>query len=571
MYLGPEPQPELVRRDLLAMNLSSRRSDAILALTGFGGLVLFAALYHRAYPQASVRLSLSRTEALERARAVAESLGAPVRELKEAAQFVGNTTGLLFLQRTLGLEEASRWAAEEVPIWSWNARWFEPQQKEEWRVGLGVDGKLVLLEHLLEDAAPGESLSLDSARVLAEDFVRGLGWNLGDFDLVESSSQKRERRTDHRFTWEKRGSTIAWQSDGDTSGTGAVRLAVSVLGGAVGSYRHFLKVPEDFERKLESEASVGAVLALASLGLTFLLVLGALALCVVRSRAGLVRWREALVLAGATAAVTVIGALISVPSFKYGYPTQIPWGAYLGIGIASVAFTALLYAAEVTFTTGAGESLARELFPQSLRGFAAMAKGKLTDPETAAVVLRGYALGFALLGYLTLFYVVAQRWLGAWFPAEGPYSEIFNRYLPFLAPLTVGVIAGISEEITYRLFGITLTKRYLKSTALSLLVPAAIWAFAHSNYPVFPVYVRGIELTVAGVIFGIALLRWGVVACIAAHFVINAVLTGAPLLTSGHGGYLVSGLLVMGAALIPAAVGLATSGGLLSRGSTGHL
>ncbi len=541
------------------MNPFGRRADAILALTGFAGLVLFAALYHRAYPHASVKLSLSRTEALDRARVLAESLGAPVGELEEAAQFGGNTTELLFLQRTLGLSEASRWAAEEVPIWSWNARWFKPQEKEEWRVGLGVDGKLVLLEHLLEDAAPGDSLSPDSARFLAEEFVRNLGWNLEAFDLVESSSQERERRTDHRFTWEKRGSTIAWQSDQETAGTGAVRLAVSVLGSAVGSYRHFLKVPEDFERRLQSEASVGTVIALASLGLTFVLVLGALALCVVRSRAGLVRWPTALILAGVVAVMTVIDSLISVPSFEYSYPTEIPWGAYLGIGIAGVAFAALLYAAEVSFTTGAGESLARELFPQSLRGFAAMAKGKLSDPEVGAAVLRGYALGFGLLGYLTLFYFAAQRWLGAWFPAEGPYSEIFKQYLPFLAPLTVGLVAGISEEITYRLFGISLTKRYLKSTGLALLLPAVIWAFAHSNYPVFPVYVRGIELTVAGVIFGVALLRWGVVACIVAHFVINAVLTGVPLLSSGHGGYLLSGLLVMGAALIPAVVGVATA------------
>ncbi len=99
----------------------------------------------------------------------------------------------------------------------------------------------------------------------------------------------------------------------------------------------------------------------------------------------------------------------------------------------------------------------------------------------------------------------------------------------------------------------------MKSTALALLVPAAIWAFARFDYAVFPVYIRGIELTVAGAILGIALLRWGVVACIAADFVINAVLTGVPLLTSGHSGYVVSGLLVMGAALVPAVAGLVTA------------
>ncbi len=222
---------------------------------------------------------------------------------------------------------------------------------------------------------------------------------------------------------------------------------MTVLGGAVGSYRHFLKVPEDFERELQSEARVGMLIAGISVGLTFFLVLAALALCVVRTRAGLVRWRGALTLAAVVAAVAVINVLISIPSFKFSYPTEIPWGAYLGI-MAIVVLFALLYAVGVMFTAGAGESLARELFPRSLQGFAAMVQGKLFDPETAAAVLRGYALGFALLGYLTLFDWGAQRWLGAWFPAEGPYSEIFNRYLPFLAPLTVGTIAGISDEIT---------------------------------------------------------------------------------------------------------------------------
>ena len=36
------------------------------------------------------------------------------------------------------------------------------------------------------------------------------------------------------------------------------------------------------------------------------------------------------------------------------------------------------------------------------------------------------------------------------------------------------------------------------------LIPAAIWAFGHSNYPVFPVYVRGIELTIGGLLFGVS-------------------------------------------------------------------
>jgi hypothetical protein len=69
---------------------------------------------------------------------------------------------------------------------------------------------------------------------------------------------------------------------------------------------------------------------------------------------------------------------------------------------------------------------------------------------------------------------------------------------------------------------------------------------------VFPVYLRGIELTIGGVLFGLVFLRWGLLACIVAHFVIDAVQIGMPLLTSGNGTYIVSGLIVMGIALLPA-------------------
>ena len=156
-----------------------------------------------------------------------------------------------------------------------------------------------------------------------------------------------------------------------------------------------------------------------------------------------------------------------------------------------------------SFATTAGESLAREAAPRDLSGFVDAVMGRLDAGERARASWRGNATGFAILGYLTAFYVVAQRYAGAWFPAEGPQSEIFNMSLPFLAPLTISVVAAATEETTYRLLGISLVKRYAGSMALALLLPAVVWAFGHSNYPVFPVYLRGIELTIGGVLFGL--------------------------------------------------------------------
>jgi hypothetical protein len=119
----------------------------------------------------------------------------------------------------------------------------------------------------------------------------------------------------------------------------------------------------------------------------------------------------------------------------------------------------------------------------------------------------------------------------------------------------IGLVAAITEETTYRLFGISLVKRYTRSTLLALLIPAMIWAFGHSSYEVFPVYLRGIELTIGGVLFGLAFLRWGLIACIVAHFVIDAVQLGMPLLGSGNATYVISGVIVMGIALLPALLG----------------
>lgn len=538
------------------MSQRVRASDLFLALAGAAGLVAFVLLYRTATPQAAVRLEIARPDALTRAGEFLQARGASVAEWKGAAVFAGDTESLVFLQRTLGLSEASRWAREEVPVWRWSHRWFRPEVKEEWRVGVGVDGRITAFQHLLEEAAPGAHLEEADARTLAETFLQQQGWDLNTLERIEASSERLDNRTDHRFSWEKQGSTIPWREDDPEAGMGSVRITVDVQGDAIGGYRHFLRVPEQFSRGLQRSLSVGTVLAFGSLGLTFILVLIALGITIARHRLDDVRWKPAFAVAVAIALLVIVAAATSWPGAKFRYPTEFPWAAYGGLLVFGVLFAATIYGLWTLFTAGAGESLGRNTFPETLTGWLDAARGKLLTPAMTAASLRGYALGFLVLGYLTVFYVIARQYFGAWLPAEGPQSEIFNNYLPFLAPLTVSVVAATTEELTYRLFGISLVKRYLKSTVLALLIPAAIWAFAHSNYPVFPVYIRGIELTIGGIIFGLGFLHLGLLACIVAHFAIDAILIGMPLLTSGNPAYVVSGVIVMGLALIPAVLGL---------------
>ena len=53
---------------------------------------------------------------------------------------------------------------------------------------------------------------------------------------------------------------------------------------------------------------------------------------------------------------------------------------------------------------------------------------------------------------------------------------------------------------------------------LAVVLSAATWGFLHSSYPQMPGYVRGIELTVVGIVWGTLLLRYGIVATLTAHY-----------------------------------------------------
>jgi hypothetical protein len=70
------------------------------------------------------------------------------------------------------------------------------------------------------------------------------------------------------------------------------------------------------------------------------------------------------------------------------------------------------------------------------------------------------------------------------------------------------------------------------------------------------VYVRGIELTIAGVVFGWVFIRYGLVAMLVAHYAIDAILLAMPLLRASGGSYLGYGVAALVCAALPLAVPL---------------
>jgi membrane protease YdiL (CAAX protease family) len=334
---------------------------------------------------------------------------------------------------------------------------------------------------------------------------------------------------------------------------------VRVQGDEIGLYEHDYKVPEGFEREVKSTTSRGLLLTLIAFGLMVVLGVAAIVVAVRSARFESLRWRLGFVSGGLVFAAYLVMIFNSWPQVKAQYATQIPYAVYIGLAIAVQAIVALLFGLLVLVCTAAGDVEARRFRPAMVAGL-----GSLGGRRFLATTVHGYGFAFLFLGYVTLFYLFGRRYLGVWMPAEGPYSEVFSTSIPFLAPLAISIVAAVSEEATFRLFAVPYLARRLggggAALVLGLVLPAAVWAFAHSTYQVYPVWVRGIELTIAGTAFGILVLKAGILAAVIAHYVIDAVFISTPLITSGDPGYATAGILVVALAAAPAVFALAMRG-----------
>jgi len=85
----------------------------------------------------------------------------------------------------------------------------------------------------------------------------------------------------------------------------------------------------------------------------------------------------------------------------------------------------------------------------------------------------------------------------------------------------MGITASLSEEVVFRFFAIGWLRKYFKSTILAIGLSALIWGFGHTQYMVFPIWFRGVEVTILGIFLGFIFIRYGLVPLIVAHYLFD--------------------------------------------------
>jgi len=532
----------------MPFSLPFRRSDLIITLLGLIGAVLFFSLYDQAFPAAALDLKLSRAEIEQRANQILGAYAYDPAGYKFALNFSEDGMSSIYIQRTLGVAETNqRIQRESLPIWYWQARWFRPEQQEEFHLQLSPLGQVVGFWHTIPEDAPGENLTQEQARQRAEAYLtHGMGLKLDEWEPVSASSEARPNRTDHTFIWKLRAFRL---------GESEHRISVSLHGDRVDGYNDWIKIPEEFTRDYQAKRNRASLLDSLStlLGVSGFSLAAFVAVLVSywrRRRIGRAAWIAVLLVC----VVAVPAGLNALPLYKASYSTT---ESYTQFWFEILLYGALGGAALLLFILilwEGGDRLARLAWPRQDKILPL--EGSRWANFTASA-WRGLMLAGTLGGYVVGFYWLVTRFLGAWTPMDVDYSNIYATPLPALFAIASGILPGIEEEAMFRLTGISLIKSITRRTWLALFIPGLLFAFAHASYVTEPYYLRGIELLIPAVLLeGLFFLRYGLVTTVIAHVTYNVTLGMLPMLRSGEPYFVFNGLLVALVLLAPLLLGL---------------
>lgn len=508
--------------------------------------VAFARLnFSRAFPQASIDLRYSKDQITGMARQFLAARNLTPDGFRNVTIFDSDETARTYLERELGLEEANKLMAGAVSVWRWRARWFKPPEKEERIVWLSPDGKLKGFRQLIPEAASGSRLEQAEALAVAQRFLSEV--TPEPHRLIEQQRLERPNRYDYSFTWEKVGFKVK---------DATYRRSVLVQGDRVGQYEEGLHVPEQWERDYAALRSRNDLFATIANSLYVPLVLAAAAVLIGAVRRRALQWRAVVLVSACVSLLMVLNQWNSISFTIDRMPTSASFPEMISLGVLQGLGAGVLVFFYVAIAAAAGEPLYRELNPGKLSLRAAFSAEGVQTKEFFLATVTGYGLAAFHIGFVVAFYIVAQRF-GAWSPQDVQYSDLLSTWAPWLYPLTISALAATSEEFWFRLFGVSLLQRYVKVQWLAVVVPAFVWGFLHSNYPQQPAWIRGVEVGLIGVVAGVIMLRFGILATLVWHYTVDAVLIGLFLFSAPSLYFRVSGYIVCGVVLFPLAASLA--------------
>ncbi len=499
------------------------KSKIILGVLFLFALIsLFLYIFYRqyAFPEHSIQFSINEHEAQAKAEILASQLEFGIPNYRKVTLFEIDDTAKSYLERELGPKETGELARSQVNLWYFTTRLFQTQQQEELYVSYAPDGRLVYFSHELDENLKGAALSKEQARQVARRFLSSncslcQRTNFPDgWDEVQYSGTSRKNRLDHSFVFERQNYALKEARQ---------RVSVELAGDKVIGFNEYLKVPRQWISEFRKEKSYNDVAQLvAELISTFCITLPLIVIFFKKFKGRKLLFRVPYIAAIVLSAISLSEIVNSFFQYYFNYPTTQSPVTILVLIVFGLALTWMFTFITNQATLAVAEGLFREVFPKE-KHIMFTVKNMLQLPSVTKGIFVGACVGIIFFLYELLYYFLGRQ-IGFWVPAEINYSDAFNSIAPWLYPLTIGLLPAVTEEVTYRLFGISLYTKFIShwlknpkhAIILASVLSSFTWSFLHSAYPQMPFFVRGIELGVVGFAFSWLFLRYGILSSIAA-------------------------------------------------------
>lgn len=528
----------------------------VFALCSAAAVLAAWNLAPRAFPLVSTDIGMDRQMAITRAGELAERFDWGPGQPRVAASYETDNQVQNYVELEAGGVEAFRelLAGDRYSPYTWRVRLFQEQVVEETELRFTPDGRPYGFTHTLPEDAPGAALEAGEARGIAESTAGGFwGVDLDAYALVESADNRRPGgRVDHTFVYQR--------TDGPV-GEADIRLRLVVSGERLSELRHFMRVPESFERSFEEMRADNTTLFNLASALMFLVFLGGGCLgglfFLLRRRALI--WRQPMFWGVGIALLNLLVLFNAWPLQWMEYDTALSLGNHVGGLLIGGVSNFLVMAALLSVVFMAAESLSRLAFPGHLQLWKLWSPEAVSTRQLLGLTLGGFLLvGFDLF-YVTGSYYVASTSLDWWYPSSALIDpNIVAQYFPWLTAVVQPLQAAFMEEALFRAVPISaavlLGRRYGGSAVwigAAFLLQAVVFGAAHANYPQMPFYARTLELIPSAVVFGAVFYYWGLLPAILLHFWYNVVWFAAPVFASEAPGIWLDQTLIVMLALLP--------------------
>ncbi len=475
-----------------------------------------------------VDLSVNRQEALTIAKDFLRDFAdADPDDYLEAVVFVTEENADRYLQMTLGIREQIRFLKEhDFDLFLWLVRFYRPNEKEEYRLTVSAsNGEITSYHHIIPQSASRPVTERSEAqKKIAGYLAERFGIPFEKYFLKSEFSTIYDNRTDHSFSWQRKDVNIPWSGEPD-AGTAKLITGGKIAGGEILAFaENNLEIPEKFNRSLDRDKQIGRVLSSVFRIFSLLLLVGAVFIVVSRRHhvaMHLVK-RFVITLAAILFFLNIADSLNMFESVKFGFRTTTSIRSQLFQYAVNLLIESFYLSVAVLLPGLAGEALHFEQFPRKKRGaFLHHILSTFTSRDMGLRIGVGYLAAVIMLGVQSAIFAFGQRYLGVWTDYTW-VTRLSTSYFPFLAAFILAFEASILEEMTYRLFGISLGKLLFRRTFIAVAAAAAIWGFGHTNYLIFPMWFRGVEVTLMGFFIAWLYLRFGLITVLCTHFLFDA-------------------------------------------------